>query len=480
MRIFRPPDTVRRAIGMGKIKFGTDGWRAIIDQEYNYDNLTRVAEGMAAWLLAAFDQPSVMIGHDTRRNGPEYANHVARVMAAHGIQTFIANRFVSTPMVSLGVHKRQVKAGVVITASHNPPEYSGFKIKGDYGGPAYPSIIDAVEARIPDAPSDYAESLESLMDRGLVHYFDMEALYLNHLRDAFDLDLIERSGLRIGYDAMFGAGQRAFRKLLPSATLLHADYDTSFQGTAPEPIERNLGEFQSLIRSQGLDVGVATDGDADRIGLFDERGEFVDSHHIILLLIHYLHTVKGQSGKVVITFSVTPKVEKLCALYGLPIEVTKVGFKYICEIMLNEHVLVGGEESGGIAIAGHVPERDGIYIGLAIVEMMARSGKKLTALIDEIYALVGPFSFQRRDLHLDNDKKEAIVAGLIEGRWTSFGPYAIQRSEDLDGYKFHLGDDQWVMIRPSGTEPVLRIYAESATREQAEAILDATIAVLLA
>jgi phosphomannomutase len=465
---------------MGKIKFGTDGWRAIIDQDFNPDNLTRVAEGMATWLQAAYDQPSVMIGYDCRRNGPAYSDLVARVMAAHGIQVFVANRFVSTPMVSLGVHKRQVKAGVVITASHNPPEYSGFKIKGDYGGPAYPSIIDAVEVRIPDAPSTYEESLESLMDRGLVQYFDMEALYLNHVRDTFDLDLIHSSGIKIGYDAMFGAGQRAFRKLLPHATLLHADYDITFQGTAPEPIERNLGEFQALIRSAGLDVGVATDGDADRIGLLDERGEFVDSHHIILLLIHYLHKVKGQSGKVVITFSVTPKVEKLCALYGLPIEVTKVGFKYICEIMLNEHVLVGGEESGGIAIAGHVPERDGIYIGLTIVEMMARSGKKLTELIDEIYGIVGAFSFQRNDLHLENAKKEDIVAGLIEGRWTNFGSYTIVRTEDLDGYKFHLGDDRWVMVRPSGTEPVLRIYAEAATRAEAEDILRATIATITA
>jgi phosphomannomutase len=464
---------------MTEIKFGTDGWRALIDQDYNYANLTRVAEGMAAWMIAAFDAPSVMIGYDTRRNGPEYSAHVARVMAAHGIQVFIASRFSSTPMVSLGVHKRQLKAGIVITASHNPPEYSGFKIKGEYGGPAYPAIIDAVEMLIPDFPATYTTPLEDYMDQGLVHYFDMEALYLNHVRDTFDLDLIERSGLKIGYDAMYGAGQRAFRKLLPHASLLHATYDTSFQGTAPEPIERNLMEFQALIRKEGLDLGIATDGDADRIGLFDERGEFVDSHHIILLLIHYLHKVKGQTGKVVITFSVTPKAAKLCALYGLPVEVTKVGFKYICEIMLNEHVLVGGEESGGIAIAGHVPERDGIYIGLAIAEMMAHSGKALTALIDEIYALVGPFSFQRRDLHLGSDKKEAIVGGLIEGQWTQFGDHVVVRTEDLDGFKFFLGDDEWVMIRPSGTEPVLRIYAEAATREQAEAILDATIATIL-
>lgn len=463
---------------MLKIKFGTDGWRAIIDEEYNLDNLTRVTEGMAAWMHTAFENPSVLVGYDCRKNGEEYCRRVAIVMATKGVKVFIPQRFVSTPMVSLGVHKRQLNAGIVITASHNPPEYSGFKIKGEYGGPAYPAIVTEVENRIPDVAGTYGDDMEAFLDKGMIQYFDMEALYLNHVRDTFDIDLIQESGLKIGYDAMYGAGQRAFAKLLPEATLLHANYDCTFQGTAPEPIERNLMEFQALIRSAGLDVGVATDGDADRIGLFDETGEFVDSHHILLLLIHYLYKVKGLEGKVVFTFSVTPKVAKLCEMYGLPYEITKVGFKYICEIMLNEQVLVGGEESGGIAIIGHVPERDGIYIGLTIVEMMARSGKKLTELIQEIYDLVGSFSFQRRDLHLENAQKDAIVAGLKAGKWKQFGDYVIERTEDLDGYKFFLPNEQWVMIRASGTEPVLRIYAESATRAGAEAILDATIGAL--
>jgi phosphomannomutase len=464
---------------MSKIKFGTDGWRAIIDQEFTFENLTRVTEGMAAWMKANFSEPSVMIGYDCRKNGPEYCLHAANVMAHHGIKVFIPPHFVSTPMVSLAVHKRQIDAAIVLTASHNPPEYNGFKIKGSFGGPAFPATIEEVESRIPDVAGVYHDQLEEFRKQGLVQYFDMESVYLNHVRDTFDIDLIQNSGMKIGYDAMFGAGQRAFRKLMPAATFLHADYDTSFQGTAPEPIERNLGEFQALIRSKGLDIGLATDGDADRIGLFDEDGNFVDSHHILLLLIHYLHKVKGLQGKVVYTFSVTPKVGKLCRLYGLDSEVTKVGFKYICEIMMNTNVLVGGEESGGIAVTGHVPERDGIYIGLTIMEMMARSGKKLTELVQEIYSIVGAFSFQRRDLHLENSQKDRIVEGMKTGKWKQFEGYQVQRMEDLDGFKFFLDSEQWVMIRPSGTEPVLRIYAESATREGAEAILDATIATIL-
>lgn len=460
---------------MQPIKFGTDGWRAIIAESYTFDNLTRVTEGMAAWLKASYKKPSVMIGYDCRFNGPLFSNLVARVMAAHGIHVFVGQRFVSTPMVSLAVHKRQVSAGVVITASHNPPEYNGFKIKGEFGGPAFPSIVADVEARIPDVPGDYPISFEEWEEKGMIQHFDMESLYLNHIKENFDLPLIHAAGLKIGYDAMFGAGQRAFKKLFPHATVLHADYNPSFLGTAPEPIEKNLGEFQALIRSAGLDYGLATDGDADRIGLFDETGNFVDSHHIILLLIHYLHKVKGLTGKVVYTFSVTPKVDKMARLYNLPVECTKVGFKYICEIMIHENVLVGGEESGGIAIAGHVPERDGIYIGLTILEMMARSGKKLTELVQEVYDIVGPFNFQRRDLHLGEAEKNAIVHKLKTEPYAAFGDYAVVRRQDLDGYKFDFADEQWVMIRPSGTEPVLRIYAESSTRAKADAILDAVI-----
>jgi phosphomannomutase len=460
---------------MQPIKFGTDGWRAIIAESYTFDNLTRVTEGMAAWLKASYKKPSVMIGYDCRFNGPLFSNLVARVMAAHGIHVFVAQRFVSTPMVSLAVHKRQVSAGVVITASHNPPEYNGFKIKGEFGGPAFPSIVADVEARIPDVPGNYPISFEEWEEKGMIQHFDMESLYLNHIKENFDLPLIHAAGLKIGYDAMFGAGQRAFKKLFPHATVLHADYNPSFLGTAPEPIEKNLGEFQALIRSAGLDYGLATDGDADRIGLFDETGNFVDSHHIILLLIHYLHKVKGLSGKIVYTFSVTPKVDKMARLYNLPVECTKVGFKYICEIMIHENVLVGGEESGGIAIAGHVPERDGIYIGLTILEMMARSGKKLTELVQEVYDIVGPFNFQRRDLHLGEAEKNAIVHKLKTEPYTAFGDYTVVRRQDLDGYKFDFADEQWVMIRPSGTEPVLRIYAESSTRAKADAILDAVI-----
>ncbi|HEU4717910.1 MAG TPA: phosphoglucomutase/phosphomannomutase family protein, partial [Bacteroidia bacterium] len=284
----------------------------------------------------------------------------------------------------------------------------------------------------------------------------------------------------LAYDAMYGAGQNVIRRLFPDTTMLHCEYNPSFDGQAPEPILRNLQEFADVIRTAGdIDCGLATDGDADRIGLFDNEGNFVDSHHIILLLIHYLVKYKGMKGKVCTAFSTTVKIKNMCRHYGLELETVKIGFKYICGIMVTEDVLLGGEESGGIAIKGHIPERDGIWMGLVIWEFMAKSGKTLKQLIEEVYAITGPFSFERVDLHLDESVKQRVIADCKAGRYKTFGKYKVDHVEDLDGWKFFLNDETWVMIRASGTEPVLRTYAEAATREEAFDILAKTKETLL-
>lgn len=464
------------------IKFGTDGWRAVIARDFTFDNLARVTEATGLWLAKDYaDKRSVFIGYDCRFLGPQFARAVANQLAQMGVQVFLAPGFVSTPMVSLATMQRQLSAGIVLTASHNPPEYNGFKIKGSFGGPAFPSMISAVEALIPGEVPVYEDRFDELVRSAKIQYYDAEALYLNHVRQSFDLEAIRNSGIKMGYDAMYGAGQVAFRKLLPHATSIHADYNPSFLGQAPEPIERNLKPFQELIRSQGLQWGLATDGDADRIGLFDEQARFVDSHHILLLLIHYLHKYKNLKGKVVYTFSCTDKIRAMCETYGIPYEVTKIGFKYIGEIMAREEVLVGGEESGGIAVTGHAPERDGIYIGLMVLEFMAKTGKSLTQLVDEVYDVVGSFAVERIDKHLPESDKQAVLAKAKAGQYKQFGGYQVARVEDLDSYKLHFGgahQGQWVMIRPSGTEPLLRIYAEAPNRAQAEAILQAVEAAL--
>jgi phosphomannomutase len=461
------------------IKFGTDGWRGVIGKDFTFANLSRVCHGLHLWLQKYNRQPTVVIGYDCRFNGELFAKYVANYLASHHCRCFISPSFVSTPMVSLATVQKQCNAGVMITASHNPPEYSGFKIKGPFGGPAFPATIAEIESFIPENAPILEDRFNELLEAKFIEYYDMEALYINRIKQAFDFKAIAKANIKIGFDAMYGSGQKVFRKLFPQAQLLHCDYNPSFGGQAPEPIARNLVPFQQFIVSKNLELGLATDGDADRLGVFDEQGKFIDSHHILLLLIHYLARYQGKKGKVVCTFSCSGKVAKLAAYYGLPFQMTKIGFKYIGEIMAEENVLVGGEESGGIALEGHIPERDGIYIGATLLEFMAKTGKKISELIQEIYAIVGPFAVERIDLAITEEQKKRVLLQCKENKIAQLGLYKVIRSENLDGYKYFFSEDSWVMIRPSGTEPVLRIYSEAPTSSQALDILEATQSLLL-
>jgi len=296
---------------------------------------------------------------------------------------------------------------------------------------------------------------------------------VGYLDKKFDFAALSKSPFKLAYDAMYGAGQNVVRRVLPNAVLLHCEDNPGFKGQAPEPLDRNLKELATTIRTTPeLKIGLATDGDADRIGLYDEDGNFVDAHHIILLLIHYLHKYKGMSGKVVVAFSVTDRVKRMCEAYELPIEVTPIGFKYISELMVHEDVLVGGEESGGIAVKGHIPERDGIFDGLEIYEFMTKTGKTLKELCQEVYDVVGTFFYDRNDLHIENDKKNAIIEKATKNEYKAFGKYNFNRIETIDGIKYHLDNGGWVMLRASGTEPLLRVYAEGNSKEETADILE--------
>jgi phosphomannomutase len=466
---------------MTKIKFGTDGWRAIIAQDFTVDNVARVAEGSAKWLLAQSKNPEIVLGHDCRFAGELFCDTVAKVMCSMGVKVHLAKGFVSTPMISLGTVELKKDLGIIITASHNPPEYNGFKLKGSFGGPIQPSKVSEIEELIPDRCSVALDKVElaTFESNGALHYVDLETMYVDHVKANFDLDAIRKSGLNLAYDAMYGAGQNVLKRILPDMTFLHCDYNPSFKGQAPEPIHKNLTEFSNLIKNGNFASGLVTDGDADRLGFYDSKGNFVDSHHIILLLIHYLHKYKGLNGKVCTAFSTTPKVAKLCKHYGLEMQTVKIGFKYIAEIMIQEDVLLGGEESGGIAIKGHIPERDGIWMGLTLWEFMAKSGKTLNDLIEEVYAIVGRFSFERNDLQIKEEIKQRVLENCKSGAYTSFGKYKVSRVEDLDGYKYFFENGDWLMIRASGTEPVLRTYAESDSKDAAFDILNTAKSILL-
>jgi len=467
---------------MTKIKFGTDGWRAIIAKDFTVENVARVAQATATWLKKNYENPSVVVGHDCRFAGELFAETASIVLAANGVKVHLAKVFVTTPMIALGAFKLKTSIGIIITASHNPPSYNGFKLKGGYGGPLLPAQVQEIEDIIKDKNDINLESysISGFESNGLLKYVDLETMYCDHAIANFDLDAIRNSGLKLALDAMYGSGQNVLKRLLPDISFLHCDYNPSFKGQAPEPIHKNLLEFSNLIKnSENIDCGLAIDGDADRIGLYDNKGNFIDSHHIILLLIHYLVKYKKMNGKICTAFSTTVKIKNICKHYGLELEIAKIGFKYICGIMLKDDVLVGGEESGGIAIKGHIPERDGIWMGLVIWEYMAKSGKSLNALIDEVYSIVGKFAVERVDLHIKEETKNEILKNCVENKYTSFGKYNVIRVEDMDGWKYFFNENEWVMIRPSGTEPVLRTYAESHSKEEAFEILKATEKTLL-
>jgi len=422
-----------------------------------------------------------VVGHDCRFGGPLFAETTARVLCAHGVHVLLAEGFVSTPMVSMACKTYRAGMGVVITASHNPASYNGYKLKSKDGGPSDPAIVQEVENLIPEQATLPEQTVDDYENSALLEYIDAEADYVLNVKQHFDLEAINNASFTLAYDAMFGAGQRVIPQIIPAPILLHCVENPGFMGQAPEPLHKNLGELSSLIRNgEGQVVGLATDGDADRIGMYDEDGHFVDAHHILLLLIHYLSQYKKMSGKVVIAFSVSEKIKKMCVQYGIPVEVTKIGFKYISSKMVTEDVLVGGEESGGIAVKGHIPERDGIWDGLVLLEFMAKTGKTLKQLIQEVDALVGAFCFDRLDLHLPEEQKQKIIARCQGEGFSSFGSFGVQRTETIDGFKYHLSEDEWVMIRASGTEPLLRIYAEAPTKEEVTRILQTVKKTVLA
>ncbi len=460
-----------------KIKFGTDGWRAIIADDFTVENVARVALATSVWVKKNFDKPSIVIGHDCRFAGELFVNTATKVFLSQGVHVKMARGFISTPMISLACVQLKCSVGVVLTASHNPPEYNGYKLKSHFGGPLSPELVQEIEDSIPDTANLDLNSIsiQDSIENGMIEIVDLETRYVDHVKANFDLEAIQNSGLRFAYDAMYGAGQNVMRRILPETHFLHCEYNPSFYGQAPEPIEKNLKELEAFIINDGkIDCALATDGDADRIGLYNGKGVFIDSHHIILLLMHYLVKYKGMKGKVVTAFSTTPRVEKLAKHYNLDSEVVKIGFKYIAKMMVEQDVLIGGEESGGIAVKGHIPERDGIWMGLIVWEFMAKSGKTLDDLIDEVYSIVGGFKFERSDLHITEELKQKIIDKCKDNAYESFGTYKVEQVKTIDGFKYIFDENRWMMIRPSGTEPVLRTYAEAPTMEEVRQILKMT------
>lgn len=463
---------------MDKIKFGTDGWRGVIAKDFTLANVAKFAYGLSRWLIGKSPNPSAVIGYDSRFGGEMFMEAVAKILASKNIRVYISENFVSTPMISLGVVKLKADCGVMITASHNSAEYNGIKIKADFGGPMPDVEIKNIENLI---SSEYEFDLEMLnwnyfIERGLIQHINIESIYLKNIYEHFDIDKIINSKLRFAFDAMYGSAQNIFKKLMPDIKMFRCEPNPSFLGISPDPLPKNLHILEEYIcKKHDIDCAMAVDGDGDRIALFDEKGAYIDSHHVLLLLIHYLAGYKKLEGKVVVGFSSTHKIEKLCKHYKLEVIRTPIGFKEFTKSILNENILAAGEESGGMATGTYIPERDGVWIGITIWNWLVESGKKLSELIEEVRAITGQIAYERMDLELNKNIRNKIMESCRQQSYSKFGEFTVSKTEDIDGYKYFLAKERWVMIRASGTEPVIRIYAEAEDSEKVTEIINAVV-----
>ncbi len=461
-----------------QIKFGTDGWRGVIARDFTFDNVSLVAQATMEYLQReGLASRGLVVGYDRRFLSREFAERVVEIAAGNGITCWLTDSYAPTPAVSWGVHELKAGGGVMITASHNPPIYNGFKIKEQYGGSARPSTTKELEEMVAAIQASGREVLAiPLVEgraKGLVKDFDARTSYFRQLSRYVDLDLIRRANIPVVVDPMYGAGTGFIPELLPGTAEIHALENPGFGGQPPEPTEEHLTDLAILVKSGQYRVGLALDGDADRIGAVDETGEFFSSHRIFTVLLRHLYERKGLTGGVVKTVSTTRMIDLLSAKFGLPLFETPIGFKHICELMLDHDILMGGEESGGLGVKGHIPERDGILMGLLLLEAMAMTGKGLRQLLMETMDEIGHFYYRRLDLPIDNSAKETLIARLRAGGLATIAGRPVVEENFKDGFKFIFDDGSWLLIRPSGTEPVLRLYSEAGEPALVEELLHA-------
>lgn len=469
------------------IHFGTDGWRAVISDSFTFDNLRIVAQAIADAVASDHwdrsihtDQKKIVIGYDTRFLSDRFAGEVARVLAANGFTVLLAQADSPTPAISYAVKNHQAIAGVMITASHNAPRYNGVKLKGAFGGSALSEQCRRVEVYINDneeqARGPNLMDFKKARELGLIQKFNPLTDYFDHLRTLINTDVIAENPQRFVVDAMYGSGRGVIKSFLQGTGCeiyeIRGEMNPGFGGIHPEPIAKNLGALSSAVSSGVGNFGVVTDGDADRIGAMDERGNFVDPHKIMALSLKYLVEKRGWTGSVVRTVSTTRMIDRLAKRYGLTLHETPVGFNHIADYMMKEDVLIGGEESGGISFKGHIPEGDGPIMGLLLVEMIAASKKTLMELVNELLEDVGPALYERVDLRLSRPVAKAeMTEFLTQKAPAEIGGHQVAEISQRDGVKYIMADDSWLLIRPSGTEPVLRVYAEGRSQEMVKALL---------
>jgi phosphomannomutase len=454
---------------MSKIKFGTDGWRAVIAEDFTFSNVERVAQATADFWTAnpvAGTEKKVVIGYDRRFLSDEFGRRVAEVFAGNQFQVVLTPEPTPTPSVSFAVWQQHAVGGVMLTASHNPPIFNGFKLKAHYGGSADAATCQAVEGALERSPVR-AQPLKEAQAGGSLRIEDVRPAHYAALKKLVDFKLIARSKLRFAHEALFGVGAGCFEQLLAGTTCrvttLNGKHDPLFGGINPEPIEKNYGRSAAFLKRHPHDICLVTDGDADRVGGMDGGGNYLSTHQLICLVLrHFIVNRKGR-GRVVKALTTTAMVDKICAAYGLELVETGVGFKYIVAEILKGSVLLGAEESGGIAFPGHIPERDGIAAGLVLLELLATERAPVTRLLAALEKEYGPHRYGRIDTHFPLEKRAALMEFLKQNPPTKLLRSPVVDVKSYDGVKFIAQDGSWLMLRGSGTEPILRIYAETSS-----------------
>jgi alpha-D-glucose phosphate-specific phosphoglucomutase len=461
-----------------EIKFGTDGWRGLIADDFTFDNVRRVAGAIASYVIKYEDsQHGVIIGYDTRFASQGFARAAAEVIAAAGIPVKLANDYTPTPAVSYAVKTQGAAGGVMITSSHNPWNWNGVKFKGKFGGSATPAIMKRLEEELRAGATPQGA-------KAAIEETDLRPPYIAAICRFADLDLIGKAKFKIAIDCMYGSGRGIlagiFREHGVPHITIREELNPLFPGINPEPIEPNIALLQQTVVREKCDAGLATDGDADRIGAVAEDGSFVDSHKIFCVLLHWLLERKKWPGDVVRAFNTTRMLDRIAAKYGRKLYETPIGFKYIADLMMEHDILMGGEESGGIGYSRFLPERDGVLNSLLLANVMAEEGKPLGQLVVDLQREFGPHYYGRRDLHIAEDIKQSAIQRARAESTQSLGRYRVLKKENLDGIKFFLdaptngnGAEAWILFRASGTEPLLRAYAEASSPELVTEILTA-------
>ncbi len=461
-----------------KIKFGTDGWRGGIAGNYTYDSVRRCTQGFADYLLAENKgNKNIVVGYDMRFLSENFAKTAAEVMAGNGFTVYVTDTATPTPVISYSVTQINAIGAINITASHNPPTDNGFKVRDHLGGAVAPEGLEIIEKNIPEKINDVKSMDADLAEnKGLIKYFDPSKDYINQLSKFVDFSLLINSGFKILVDPMWGNGMGWFPKILSGGTTvieeIHNQRNPIFpEMERPEPISPNIDVGLAEVVKRNCDVLIINDGDADRLGVGDEKGNFINQLQVFALLAFYLLDIRGERGPIVKTLSTTGMLNKLGNMYDVPVYETGVGFKYVAPKMVETDALIGGEESGGFAFRGHVPERDGILAGLYILDMMLKKQMKPSQLVDLLFSKIGPHYYDRIDTRFSGEREEKINK-ILSAQPESIAGLKVKGLNTLDGYKFMLEDGGWLLIRFSGTEPLIRVYCETTHQEKVHDILD--------